>query len=91
MKKYIIENCPARLPKSGFCIEAPKKKAYLCQNCTNCVVKQTIEICLDYPNQCKIEGNCIDDRTCTSCFLGGGCELAQDILELFHIREVEDE
>lgn len=41
---YVIRNCPARLP-SGFCIEAPKKKAYLCQDCTDCVLKQIVELC----------------------------------------------
>lgn len=48
MSKYIINNCPARLPKSGLCIEAPKKKAYSCQNCNNCIIKQIYDLCNKY-------------------------------------------
>lgn len=49
MRKCIIKNCPARLPKSGLCIEAPKKKAYVCQECTDCVMKQIVELCKKAP------------------------------------------
>lgn len=42
------------------------------------------EYITDYPNTCKIKGNCIDDRLCSTCFLGGGlevCEYIADIIE----------
>ena len=93
--KYIIKNCPCYNnerfiggfldDKATFCTYYGKK----CQGCTDCVLKQIVELCKDYYKNCEIEGNCIDDRTCTSCFFGGGNELAQDILSNLDIQEVE--
>lgn len=85
MSKYVIRNCECILP-SGTCFV---KSPIQCQDCTDCVVKQVVELCKDYYKNCEIEGNCIDDRTCTSCFFGGGNELAQDILSNLDIQEVE--
>ena len=79
MGKYTIKNCPAY----GECIVDE------CQDCTDCVLKQIVELCKDYYKNCEIEGNCIDNRTCTSCFFGGGNELAQDILSNLDIEECE--
>ena len=88
MSKYIIKNCPS-CTKQDDCIAMYLRTSIECKDRNDCVLKQIVELCLDYPEQCKIEGNCIDDRCCTSCFLGGGCELAQDILQLFEIEECE--
>ena len=83
-KKIIIRNCPA-LQQTYYCHIRHSK----CQDCTDCVMKQIVELCKDYYKNCEIEGNCIDDRTCTSCFFGGGNELAQDILSNLDIQEVK--
>ena len=95
MSKYIIKNCPAFLDdvqllefSEGTCNSLQNHRTY-CQDCTDCVLKQIVELCKDYYKNCEIEGNCIDDRTCTSCFFGGGNELAQDILSNLDIEEVE--
>ena len=95
MSKYIIKNCPAFLDdvqllefSEGTCNSLQNHRTY-CQDCTDCVLKQIVELCKDYYKNCEIEGNCIDDRTCTSCFFGGGNELAQDILSNLDIQEVE--
>ena len=82
--KYIIRNC--ELICNGEC---PNSKTGYCQDCTDCLLKQIVGLCKDYYKNCEIEGNCIDDRTCTSCFFGGGNELAQDILSNLDIQEVE--
>ena len=82
MSKYIIKNCPAM--QYYTC-----EKYGMCKDCTDCVMKQIYETCIEYHKNCEIKGNCIDDRTCTSCFFGGGNELAQDILQLLQIDEVE--
>ena len=91
--KYVVKNCKA-LISNGICELYSQKGIHLISYCyckdKNCLIKQVIEMCLDYPKQCEIEGNCIDDRCCASCFLGGGCELAQDILQLFGIKECEE-
>ena len=79
-KQYIIRNCPARLPKSGFCIEAPKKKAYLCQNCTDCVVK-CIKSKLDYL-KCYINNDDLAN-------LNKMNEIIDSTLKLLNIQEVE--
>ena len=92
MSKYIIKNCPAIYGiDDGFLCsyrEDDESEKY-CYDCTDCVLKQIVELCKDYYKNCEIEGNCIDDRTCTSCFFGGGNELAQDILSNLDIQEVE--
>lgn len=92
--KYIIRNCPStyqNFEDKFVCTTQIKEKGFpfYCQNCTDCLLKQIVELCKDYYKNCEIEGNCIDDRTCTSCFFGGGNELAQDILSNLDIQEVE--
>ena len=47
------------------------------------------EYITDYPNACKIKGTCIDDRLCSSCFLGSGLEVCDDILDI--IEGAEDD
>lgn len=92
MSKYIVKNCKA-LISNDICELYSQKGIHLMTYCycrdTNCKIKQIVELCKDYHKNCEIEGNCIDDRTCTSCFFGGGNELAQDILSNLNIQEVE--
>lgn len=91
--KYVIKNCDnyTEFDKDWTCRSTiqNRKGCYCCQDCTDCVMKQIVELCKDYYKNCEIEGNCIDNRTCTSCFFGGGNELAQDILSNLDIQEVE--
>lgn len=90
MSKYIIKNCPCLIDfDEQSLFENLCKNGGSCKDCTDCVLKQIVELCKDYSKNCEIEGNCIDDRTCTSCFFGGGNELAQDILSNLNIQEVE--
>lgn len=99
-ERYRIKNCPAYIHRPlnnhdrvcllGDKVKPNHKELYVyCQDCTDCVLKQIVELCKDYYKNCEIEGNCIDDRTCTSCFFGGGNELAQDILSNLDIEECE--
>ena len=81
--KYIIRNCPARLP-SGFCIEAPKKKAYLCKDCTDCVPKHIVELCRNIDCPCEYQG-----ADCWECSRIGAKTFADKILKLLDIQEVE--
>ena len=42
---------------------------------------EKIKKCIDsYKEQCKI--NCIDNRLCSTCFLGGALELGKEILDI---------
>lgn len=87
MSKYIIKNCPAYdcSIEEWNCLGSDTTE---CKD-GNCVLKQIVELCKDYYKNCEIEGNCIDGRTCTSCFFGSGNELAQDILSNLDIQEVK--
>ena len=40
------------------------------------------EIAKTYRENCKIEGNCLDKRLCSTCYFGGGLEVCDDILDI---------
>ena len=87
--KYIIRNCPALV---GCRVEQDlcyKNGLHKCQDCTDCVLKQIVEKCKNYKESCKIEGNCLDERLCSTCFLGGANELGEWILDDLDIQKVE--
>lgn len=42
-----------------------------------------------YKQSCKLEGVCIDDRLCSTCFYGGAVELGDEILDV--IKEADGE
>ena len=44
-------------------------------------IKKHIE---DYKKQCNIPNNCIDNRLCSTCFLGGANELGEYILDIIN-------
>lgn len=47
MSKYIIKNCPAYLKDAlDFCLAKNATQA-ICYNCTDCVLKQIVDYCLD--------------------------------------------
>ena len=87
--RYIVKNCPAYqtfYPDTGaepFSVcdaELPFKK---CQNCTDCVIKQIIELCKNKDYFVK--------RFPNAQFSSGvqNSELAFDILRLFDIEEIK--
>lgn len=47
-------------------------------------IKSMIE---SYNESCKLPGNCLDERICSTCFLGGAKELGEEILDI--IKEYE--
>ena len=85
MSKYIIKNCPVYNTKHSICNK--KSKVIKCSDITDCLLKQIVEECKEYKEECKL--SCIDDRMCSTCFLGGKQELAEEILSLLDISEVE--
>lgn len=93
MMKYTIKNCPSCKMFNVFG-QDDKPCCYYemkyCEDVEDCLLKQIVEKCLDYPKRCEIEGNCLDNRLCSTCFFGGGCELAQDILSELEIEECEE-
>lgn len=87
--KYIIKNCPNYDDYFNPNETCRKKYSQYCQDCTDCVLKQIVEKCKNYKESCKIEGNCLDERLCSTCFLGGANELGEWILDDLDIQEVE--
>jgi hypothetical protein len=93
--KYKIINCPAfvlmRTATSGtyFDMCGNAKGHIKCADCTDCRLKQIVEKCKNYKEDCKIKGNCLDERLCSTCFLGGANELGEWILDDLDIQEVE--
>lgn len=49
-------------------------------------IKEVVEI---YRENCKIEGNCLDKRLCSTCYFGGGLEVCDDILDIIEGAENE--
>lgn len=79
--KYVIQNCPARVlfTDGYFCRQADGN--ILCQDCTDCVMKQIVE-------RCKRVKECTAD-ICTNPYeYATYCE-TRGVLELLDIQEVE--
>ena len=72
MSKYIIKNCPA-LQQTYYCNTHHSK----CQDCTDCVLKQIVELCGKYH---------IIDTGFQKVSIN---YLSSDILKLLQIEEVE--
>lgn len=85
--KYIIKNCPA-CDKEFVCRE--HYFSTYCENYDDCLLKQIVEKCKNYKENCKIEGVCLDERLCSTCFLGGANELGEWILDDLEIEEVNE-
>ena len=83
MSKYIINNCPA-FGADCYCGEGFDR----CTTCTDCVMKQIVELCKDAQSECSCK-NPIKDIDCFECTSGGRAELGTDILKLLDIQEVE--
>lgn len=76
MSKYIIRNCPALGFQIGYyCSD----RADYCKNCTDCVMKQIVELCKENLNSLETY---VDVRSFE-------CVMLQNILKLLDIQEVE--
>ena len=84
--KYNILSCPAFDKAQYECI-SPDTEHICCWMNEDCIMKQIVNKCKDYKEECKL--SCIDDRMCSTCFLGGKKELAEDILDDLESEEVE--
>lgn len=84
--KYIIRNCPAIY---GVFLDKCKKDHYedeavLCQDCTDCVMKQIVELCKEEKViNCNIDGK---EQVLKAYY---HTHLGDKILELLDIQEVE--
>lgn len=75
MSKYIIRNCPT-LMGNRLCYS---KEIRQCADCTDCVLKQIVELCKENLNSLE---NYIDVRSFE-------CVMLQNILKLLDIQEIE--
>lgn len=80
MSKYVIKNCPAY---SDYCEEI---KSYECQDCTDCVMKQIVELAKGHTELCR---NC--EQQIKECDCNDICNAYRlnKILQLLQIEEVE--
>lgn len=74
--KYLIRNCPALYQINGMTNECLGTD-YQCQDCTDCILKQIVELCNEYSG------------TWEDCDYSNG--LSDEILELLEIEECESE
>jgi len=83
MKKYIVKNCPAIYDygKGKCCNDLKFDEHTLCQNCTDCLIKQIVELCGKYH---KIEIGKNNPMVAINY-------LSSDILNLLEIEEVNEE
>lgn len=88
-KKIIIRNCPALYQINGMTNECLGTD-YQCQDCTNCLLKQIVELCKDAQSECSCK-NPNKDVDCFECTSGGRAELGTEILKLLDIEECESE
>ena len=93
MDKFVIKNCPNFMKHLNVCSLTWGKASCPPKQCSenNCLLKEIVLYCNNYKECCEIGGNCIDERLCSTCFLGGANELADDILSELEIEEVNNE
>lgn len=81
--KYVIKNCDnyTELGKDWTCRSTiqNRKGCYECQDCTDCILKQVVELCKE--NLSSLE-TYVDVRSLE-------CVILQNILNLLDIQEVE--
>ena len=78
MSKYIIRNCPACLPMTKLCdCENMDKAGMYCWDCTDCLLKQIVELCKETLEQENDPINTLE------------MSFAQKILKPLDIQEVE--
>lgn len=82
MQKYVVKNCPVYKPEIyKDCCDIDGN--YKCKDIDNCLIKQVIEKCKEaistYDNEEFYEDDC-------DYYLGQS-HMAQEILELFEVKE----
>lgn len=77
--RYVVLNCPT-LMGNRLCYS---KVIRQCADCTDCVMKQVIQ-------ECRKSIKCFESNeiACPVCSDAASAELAQDILQLFDIEEI---
>lgn len=78
MSKYIIKNCPCYESEGTFYNCVNERIEGDCQDCTDCVMKQIVELCIHY----KKNSNCNADCPSFRMFLS-------KLLSKLDIQEVE--
>ena len=86
--KYIIKNCPAYRIEPDLCVERNLKNGewISCQDCTDCVMKQIVELAKGHTELCR---NC--EQQIKECDCADICNAYRlnNILQLLQIEEVE--
>lgn len=97
--RYVIKNCPAYIHRPlnthdrvcllGDKVKPNHKELYVyCKDCTDCVMKQIVELCKKAIKDCdKCKGD--PETDCYDCTQGGKAIQSDKILELLDIQEVE--
>lgn len=77
--KYVVLNCPT-LMGNRLCYGKVTRQ---CADCNDCVMKQVIQ-------ECRKSIKCFESNeiACPVCSDAASAELAQDILQLFDIEEI---
>lgn len=83
-KKMIIRNCPAFDSKYNECHSKIEPHKIYCMDCTDCVLKQIVELCKGIKCPCEYKG-----ADCWECTESGARRFADKILKLIDIQEVE--
>jgi hypothetical protein len=86
MKKYIIKNCPNYDDYFNPNETCRKKYSQYCQDCTDCIMKQIVELAKGHTELCK---NC--KQQIKECDCNDICNAYRlnKILQLLDIQEVE--
>ena len=84
--KYIVKNCPAIY--EFFNYYCKKDGEGLCQDCTDCVIKQVIEKCKD--SKLSYSNLEILRTACETSETYGKAVMAEQILQLFDIEEITE-
>lgn len=80
--KYIIKSCEQIHSSDNFCWS----KNILCQDCTDCVLKQIVEKC---KKEIRVYRNTLLPNDGANTLHFGRQSFAYDILQLLDIQEVE--
>ena len=86
MSKYIVKNCPSydKDEQKGYTCTTLSVKSAECEDCTDCLIKKVIEKCKNIDCPCEDKGT-----ACLVCGEDSRKILANEILQLFEIEEVE--
>ena len=93
MSKYIIRNCPCFFEENeevnDYTCSWSGTEELACQDCTDCKLKQIVELCKAASEFCRECGKeAIYQVDCIECTKGGRAELGAEILQLLDIKEI---